>query len=98
MRHALHALLLLGLVAPAPAAVAQTTTKPGDKPAQESPREMLEDATRKAMQAFEMMLKAIPQYEAPEILDNGDIIIRRKQPAKPQTPAPADRGPPKTKT
>jgi len=44
------------------------------------------------------MLKAIPQYEAPEILDNGDIIIRRKQPAKPQTPAPADRGPPKTKT
>ncbi|MBI2586526.1 MAG: hypothetical protein HYW28_11770 [Rhodospirillales bacterium] len=97
MRQIVHALLLIGLVAPAPAALAQTPSKPGDKPAQETPREMLEDATRKALQAFELMLKAIPQYETPEILDNGDIIIRRKPP-KPQTPAPADRVPPKTKT
>jgi len=97
MRQIVHALLLIGLVAPAPAALAQTPNKPGDKPAQETPREMLEDATRKALQAFELMLKAIPQYETPEILDNGDIIIRRKPP-KPQTPAPADRVPPKTKT
>lgn len=98
MRQILHAILLIGLIAPAPAALAQTSNKPGDKPAQESPREMLEDATRKALQAFELMLKAIPQYEAPEILDNGDIIIRRKQQPKPQTPAPGDRVPPKTKT
>jgi len=97
MRPILHALLLIGLVAPAPAALAQGSTRPDDRPAQETPREMLEDATRKALQAFELMLKAIPQYEAPEILDNGDIIIRRKPP-KPQPPAPADRGPPKTKT
>jgi hypothetical protein len=97
MRHILHSLLLIGLVAAAPAAVAQTPDKPSDKPAQESPREMLEDATRKAMQAFELMLKAIPQYETPEILDNGDIIIRRKPP-KPEKPAPSDRAPPKTKT
>jgi hypothetical protein len=98
MRHILHALMLAALVAPAPAAFAQAPGKPADRPAQESPREMLEDATRKALQAFELMLKAIPQYEAPEILDNGDIIIRRKQPPKPDKPAPADRGPPKTKT
>jgi hypothetical protein len=43
------------------------------------------------------MLKAIPQYETPEILDNGDIIIRRKR-VKPDGPAPDDSGPTKTKT
>jgi hypothetical protein len=93
MRQIIHALLLIGIVAPAPAAFAQNS----DKPTQESPKEMLEDATRQALRAFEMMLKAIPQYEAPEILDNGDIIIRRKRP-QPEKPAPSDRPPAKTKT
>lgn len=95
MRQLFHALLLIGIVAPAPAAFAQTSNPPADKPAQETPREMLEDATRKAMQAFELMLKAIPQYEAPEILDNGDIIIRRK---RPDAPSPAKPGSPPAKT
>lgn len=93
MRQIFHALLLIGIVAPAPAAFAQAA----DKPAGETPKEMLEDATRKAMQAFELMLKSIPQYEAPEILENGDIIIRRKRP-EPQTPAPPARPPAKTRT
>ncbi|HEX9702565.1 MAG TPA: hypothetical protein VGA19_06895, partial [Rhodospirillales bacterium] len=66
-------------------------------PGPETPREMLEDASRKALKALELMLKAIPQYEAPEILDNGDIIIRRKR-VKPDGPAPDDSGPTKTKT
>lgn len=98
MRQIVHALLLAGIVAAAPAAQAQSSNRP---PA-ESPKEMLEDATRQALRAFELMLKAIPQYEAPEILDNGDIIIRRKRPQPekpgPPTPAPSDRSPPKTKT
>jgi hypothetical protein len=93
MRQIFHALLLIGIVAPAPAALAQTS----DEPAQETPREMLEDATRKVLQAFELMLKAIPQYESPEILDNGDIIIRRKRPES-EMPTPSGRVPPKTKT
>jgi len=29
-------------------------------------------------------------YEAPEVLPNGDIIIRRKKPADPEKPAPED--------
>jgi hypothetical protein len=41
---------------------------------------LLEDATRKVMHAFKQMLMAIPQYAAPEILENGDIIIRRIHP------------------
>jgi len=93
MRQFVHALLLIAIVAPAPAALAQAA----DKPAQESPRDMLEDATRQALKAFELMLMSIPQYEAPEILDNGDIIIRRKR-AEPEKPAPSGQPPAKTKT
>ena len=33
-------------------------------------------------QQFTEMMEDIPQYEAPEILPNGDILIRRKQPLK----------------
>ena len=93
MRQLVLATLLIGLAVATPAALARAA----DQPAQESPRDMLEDATRKALKAFELMLKAIPQYESPEILDNGDIIIRRKK-TKPETPAPADPGAAKTKT
>ncbi len=67
------------------------------KPEQESPGEMLEDATRTILKAFEMMLQAIPQYEAPEILENGDIIIRRKWPEN-EKPGPSDGRTEKTKT
>lgn len=67
------------------------------KPEQESPTEMLEDATRTILKAFELMLRAIPQYEAPEILENGDIIIRRKRPEH-EKPAPGGGKTEKTKT
>ena len=66
------------------------------KPEQESPGEMLEDATRTILKAFELMVQAIPQYEAPEILENGDIIIRRKWPEN-EKPAPGDGKTEKTK-
>lgn len=58
-----------------------------DKP--ESPRQLLDEAGEKFLRAIELMLKAIPQYEAPEILPNGDIIIRRKRPDEPKKPEPA---------
>jgi hypothetical protein len=93
MRPFILATLLIASMAVVPAARAQAPAQPP----QESPRDMLEDATRKALRAFELMLKAIPQYETPEVLDNGDILIRRKK-AKPETPAPGDPGTAKTKT
>ena len=34
------------------------------------------------LQALELMVSAIPQYAPPEVLENGDIIIRRL-PSKP---------------
>ena len=42
----------------------------------------------KLIRAFQLMLRAVPQYEAPEVLDNGDIIIRRRPP---RAPAERDR-------
>ena len=30
------------------------------------------------LQALELFINTIPQYEEPEVLENGDIIIRRK--------------------
>ena len=93
MRPLVLATLLIASMAVVPAARAQAPAQPP----QESPKDMLEDASRKALRAFELMLKAIPQYEAPEILDNGDILIRRKK-AKPEAPAPGEPGTAKTKT
>jgi len=55
-----------------------------DNPA---PREMIEGATKMMLQALELMLNAIPQYESPEILKNGDIIIRQKL-QEPEQPPP----------
>ncbi len=53
----------------------------------QDPREMIEGAAEMMLQALELMLNAIPQYEAPEVLENGDIIIRRK-PQKREQPSP----------
>ena len=45
-----------------------------------SPEVMIEEGAKMIFEALDLVLKAIPQYEAPEILENGDIIIRRKNP------------------
>ncbi|MCW8915864.1 MAG: hypothetical protein OQK24_08415 [Magnetovibrio sp.] len=51
---------------------------------QPSPQEQLEDAARMVLGTLKMIMSSIPQYEAPVILENGDILIRRKP--KPQSP------------
>ncbi|MDH5748272.1 MAG: hypothetical protein OEY85_03075 [Rhodospirillales bacterium] len=53
---------------------------PEDRAAPDSPRQHIEEATRDILRRFELLLQSIPQYEAPEILENGDIIIRRIHP------------------
>ncbi len=40
--------------------------------------ELAVEGLSKLMDALSMFVEAIPQYSAPEILENGDIIIRRK--------------------
>jgi len=40
----------------------------------------------KLLQALQLFVKSVPQFSAPEVLPNGDIIIRRIHPEK--EPAP----------
>ncbi len=42
--------------------------------------EHAEEAMRNILTALDLMIAAIPQYQMPEVLENGDIIIRRVQP------------------
>ncbi|MCH9011533.1 MAG: hypothetical protein IIA68_00535 [Proteobacteria bacterium] len=39
---------------------------------------MAKEAIEQLMRALELMIESIPQYELPEVNDDGDIIIRRK--------------------
>lgn len=49
----------------------------GDK----TPQELAIEGMDRLMRALEMMIQSIPQYDAPYIDENGDIIIRRRNPA-----------------
>ena len=51
--------------------------------------EMAREAIEQLMRALGLMIESIPQYEMPEIEENGDIIIRRKR----RTPEPEPREP-----
>ncbi len=63
------AALLLSALLISPAAVAK----------EKSPEELALEGINKVLQALNLFMDSIPQYEAPEVLENGDIIIRRKR-------------------
>lgn len=71
-------LLLAPLIGGA-AAVQAGETQPAEPPAG-SPGELAREGLEQMMQALRLLVESIPQYELPEVLDNGDIIIRRKHP------------------
>ena len=50
----------------------------------------IKEGVQTILRALETMFKTIPQYEAPEVLENGDIIIRRKKPKEKQPPDDTD--------
>ena len=43
---------------------------------------MIEDGMKMILNALSLILKSIPQYKTPEVLENGDIIIRRVRPGE----------------
>ena len=75
------------MVAAAPAGAQQRNPPPD--PRQEA-EEAFRDGARIIMRALQLFLESVPQYEAPEVLDNGDIIIRRKR----RDPRPEGKQPP----
>jgi hypothetical protein len=56
-------------------------------------RELALQAAGKIIEALKEILGRVPHYETPEVLPNGDILIRRKKP-KPEP----DRDPGETRT
>ncbi|WP_420349175.1 hypothetical protein [Pelagibius sp.] len=52
----------------------------------EEPGELAREGLEQMMRALRLLVDSIPQYELPEMLDNGDIIIRRKDPERPRKP------------
>lgn len=60
-----------------------------ERTARDRAEQTLRDGADKVMRALDLMIRSIPQYAAPEMRENGDIIIRRKHPK----PAPPNRPP-----
>ena len=72
------------LLAGAPAFAEDT---PGKAPEERSLGERLDEAVKDldaamqdALRSVERLIEDVPGYEAPEVLPNGDIIIRKKRP------------------
>ncbi len=57
----------------------------------ERAEQALKEGAEKIMRALELILHAVPQYQMPEVLDNGDIIIRRRNPERPKHRGPSPR-------
>lgn len=89
-RIAQAAIVAAGLVlAQIPAAQAQSSRQEAE--------EAIKEGAQRILRALEALMLSIPQYGAPELLDNGDIIIRRRRP-EPSTPKPPPPGQDETAT
>ncbi len=77
-------LSLLLVAAPHPGA-AQPEAAAGE-PDEPTPGELLDRALADALTALGMLLRAVPRYAAPEITEDGDIVIRRLPPPEPPAP------------
>lgn len=52
------------------------------------PGELAREGLAKLLQALDKLIESVPQYEMPEINENGDIILRRKRPEAAPQPQP----------
>lgn len=78
------------MIAAAPASAQQRHPPPDPR---EKAEKAFRDGARIIMRALQLFLESVPQYAAPEVLDNGDIIIRRKRRnPRPEEKKPPDRG------
>lgn len=49
------------------------------------------EGAAKLIEALEALIESLPSYEAPEVTEDGDIIIRRRDPdAEPRQEKPGD--------
>lgn len=86
-RLALAFALALGCALPSAAPAAAEEPPQGEQ----SPGELAREGADRLLRALEGLIRLIPQYEAPELNDEGDIIIRRKRPGQDPAPVPKPR-------
>ena len=84
MRSVIPAAVAAALIlAPVGAAVAEDGDAPNDD--LETYEKQAREGLETLMMALENFIESIPQYEMPEVLENGDIIIRRANPDEPRS-------------
>ena len=85
-------LLALVLTGPSAALAAGDGDKMSEdlERAQRRAEELWREGQQKIQEGVETIIKAFPRYEAPEITEDGDVIIRRKPDPE---DAPADQPP-----
>ena len=74
--------LALALAPVGPAALAAEPKR------EEDPQELMREGMENLLRAIELMIEMVPQYEAPELTPEGDIIIRRKRRPDERPPEP----------
>ena len=55
-------------------------------PSDEDPAELAREGIERLMRALDGFVRMIPQYDLPELTEDGDIIIRRRDPDEPPKP------------
>jgi hypothetical protein len=87
------ALVAFGLVAgSAGAALAQDAA-----PTPEDAQKLAVEGLNKLLDALDLFVKSVPQYSTPEVMPNGDIILRRIHPT-PDAAPPKRNAPDETHT
>lgn len=69
-------------------ALAQPVAGQANRDGETSPGELTAEAVDKLLRALDLLMGSIPQYEAPFVNENGDIIIRRKRAGGDHAPLP----------
>lgn len=83
------ALLTTGLSFAVQPAWAQDREKSAEEQLEEL-EALAQESLERLMTALESMLQAVPQYQLPEITEDGDIIIRRVRPGDEPGDTPND--------
>ena len=81
MRQGLIALsIVLALMLAGPVFTGPGTARAEGAGAEEDPAQLAREGMERMLRALTLLIEMIPIYEMPEVMENGDIIIRRKTP------------------